>query len=300
MRIYLRTPLINNSKMVPHLVEHCTWHSALNLDDYFDLSYWADGLINTDYTYFEFDKRVDYENAIKKLTNKITKESFSYEKEIIKQELEDISYGQRIYEYVVKKYLNSDFSMNQYDEVSREDVKNYHEKYYTPENMIVINDTNNYEVIQAWFKAEKNNKNLIKKISKKSFNFENDKYLLYIWKFTNWTWYWEMYFFFRMICFFSAYIQRWQKWEYYYIEPCFYEYEDNCIVIIWDYDYSTLNEKFFEWWKKYIIDMIEKGEYFKEKFFLNEYIYWIPKTREDVINLYKSYSYDDFTHYFKR
>jgi hypothetical protein len=103
-----------------------------------------------------------------------------------------------------------------------------------------------------------------------------------------------------MICFFSAYIQRWQKWEYYYLDPCFYEYEDNCIVIIWDYDYSTLNQKFFEWWKKYIIDMVEKGEYFKERFFLNEYIYWIPKTREDVIDLYKSYSYDDFTHYSKR
>ena len=300
MRIYLRTPLINNSKMVPHLVEHCTWHPAKNLDKYFELSYWLDAVTCIDYTYFEFDKRVYYENAIKKLTNKITKESFSYEKEIIQQELEDLSYDQRIYEYVVKKYLNSDFSMNQYDEVSREDVKNYHEKYYNPENMIVINDTNNYKVIQAWFKAGKNNKNLINKMSKKSFNFENDKYLLYIWKFTDWTWYWEMYFFFRMICFFSAYIQRWQKWEYYYIEPCFYEYEDNCIVIIWDYDYSTLDEKFFEWWKKYIIDMVEKGEYFKEKFFLNEYIYWIPKTREDVINLYKSYSRETFTKTLKK
>ena len=108
-----------------------------------------DAVTCIDYSYFEFDKRVDYKKAIKKLTNKITKESFSYEKEIIKHELEDISYGQRIYEYVVKKYLDSDFSMNQYDEVSRENVKDYHEKYYTPDNMIVVEDTNNYEVIQA-------------------------------------------------------------------------------------------------------------------------------------------------------
>lgn len=300
MRIYIKTPLINKSKMIPHLVEHCAWHPAKNLDKYFELSYWLDAVTCIDYSYFEFDKRVDYKEAIKSLISPITEKSFLYEKGIIQQELEDLSYGQKIYEYVVKKYFDSDFSMNQYEEVSREDVKNYHEKYYTPENMIVVEDTNNYEVIQSWFKAEKNNKNLTKKISKKSFNFENDKYLLYIWKFTDWTGYWEMYFFFRMICFFSAYLQRWQKWEYYYIEPCFYEYENNCIVIIWDYDYSTLDEKFFEWWKKYIIDMIEKGGYFKERFFLNEYIYWIPKTREDVIDLYKSYSYDDFTHYFKR
>jgi predicted Zn-dependent peptidase len=39
--------------------------------------------------------------------------------------------------------------MNQYEEVSRENVKDYHEKYYTPDNIIVVDDTNNYEVIQA-------------------------------------------------------------------------------------------------------------------------------------------------------
>lgn len=270
------------------------------MDKYFELSYWLDAVTCVDYTYFEFDNRVNYTETIKSLTSPITERTFLYEKEIIQQELEDLSYGQWIYEYVVKKYLDSDFSMNQYEEVSQENVKDYHEKYYTPDNMIVVENTNNYEVIQSWFKAEKNNKNLTNKISKKSFNFENDKYLLYIWKFTDWTWYWEMYFFFRMICFFSAYLQRWQKWEYYYIEPCFYEYENNCIVIIWDYDYSTLDEKFFEWWKKYIIDMIEKGGYFKEKFFLNEYIYWIPKTREDVIDLYKSYSRETFTKTLKK
>ena len=300
MRIYIKTPLINNSKSIPHFVEHCAWRPAHDLNKYFELSYWLDAVTCVDYTYFEFDNRVDYKEAIKSLTSPITKKSFLYEKEIIQQELEDLSYGQRIYEYVVKKYLNSDFSMNQYEEVSREDVKNYHEKYYTSENMIVVEDTNNYKVVQAWFKTEKNNKNLTNKISKKSFKFEDDKYLLYIWKFTDWTWYWEMYFFFRIICFFSAYIQRWQKWEYYYIEPCFYEYEDNCIVIIWNYDYSSLDEKFFKWWKKYIIDMVEKGEYFKERFFLNEYIYWIPKTREDVIDLYKSYSRETFTKTLKK
>ena len=300
MRIYLKTPLINKSKIIPHLVEHCAWHPAKNSDKYFKLSYWLDAVTCIDYTYFEFDNRVDYKEAIKSLISPITEKSFLYEKEIIQQELEDLSYGQRIYEYVVKKYLDSDFSMNQYEKASRKNVKDYHEKYYTPDNIIVVEDTNNYKIIQAWFKAEKNNKNLTNKISKKAFNFENDKYLLYIWKFTDWTWYWEMYFFFRMICFFSAYIQRWQKWEYYYIEPCFYEYEDNCIVIIWDYDYSTLDEKFFGWWKKYIIDMVEKGEYFKEKFFLNEYIYWIPKTREDVIDLYKSYSRETFTKALKK
>jgi predicted Zn-dependent peptidase len=99
-----------------------------------------DGVINTDYTYFEFDKWIKYNDAIRKLTKEITKESFSYEKKIIKQELEDISYNLKIYEYVVRKYLDSDFFMNKYQNVLRKDVKDYHEKYYVPENMIVVDD----------------------------------------------------------------------------------------------------------------------------------------------------------------
>jgi len=290
MRIYIRTPLVNKSKMIPHLVEHCIWHSVLNLDDFFEFSYWMDGVINTDYSYFEFDKRINYEDAIEKLTKQITKESFLYEKDIIKQELKDLSYNQRIYEYVVRKYLDSDFFMNKYEKVFWNDVKDYHEKYYVSGNMIVMDD--DFKVIKQWFKMEKSN-NVDQKISKYLLNFEDDKYLTFIWKKTDWTWYWEMYFFFRILCFYWAYSQRWGKGEYYYLEPYFYEYEDNCIVLIWDYDYSQLDEKFFEGWKKYIIDMFEAW-YFKEKFFLNEYFYWISKTRKEVIQRYKNFTREEF------
>ena len=277
--------------MVPHLVEHCIGHSMLDLEDFFEFSYWLDGVINTDYTYFEFDKWVNYKDAVEKLTKKITKEFFSYEKDIIKQELEDASYDQRIYEYVVRKYLNSDFSMNKYEKVSWEDIENYHKKYYQSENMIIVD--NEFNILKQWFKIEKDGGNAAQKISKYSLNFEDDKYLAFIWKKTDWTWYWGMYFFFRIMCFYWAYSQRWQNREYYYLEPYFYEYEDNCIVLIWDYDYSQLNEKFFEWWKKYIINMFESW-YFKEKFFLNEYFYWIPKTREEVIQSYKNFTRNQF------
>ena len=291
MRIYLRTPLVNKSKMIPHLTEHCTWHSVLSLEDYFDFSYWMDGVINTDYTYFEFDKWIKYNDATKKLTKEITKESFLYETKIIKQELEDISYNLKIYEYVVRKYLDSDFFMNKYQNVLRKDVKDYHEKYYIQENMIVVDDE--FNVLKQWFKLKYWDKDKNNKVVKKKLKFEGDKYLVYLWKKTDWTWYWEMYFFFRMLCFFWAYSQRWQKWEYYYLEPYFYEYEDNCFVLIWDYDYSQFDEEFFEWWKKYVINMFESW-YFKEKFFLNEYFYWIPKTREEVIQICKKFTREEF------
>ncbi len=141
--------------MIPHLVEHCIWHSVLNLDDFFEFSYWMDGVINTDYSYFEFDKRINYEDAIEKLTKQITKESFLYEKDIIKHELEDVSYDQRIYEYVVRKYVDSDFFMNKYEKVSCEDVEEYHNKYYQSENMIIVDDE--FKILKQWFKIYKSN-----------------------------------------------------------------------------------------------------------------------------------------------
>lgn len=291
MRIYIKTPLVNKSKMIPHLVEHCTWHSFLSLNDFFDFSYWMDWVITTDYTYFEFDKWINYEDVIKKLTKEIDKKSFLYEKKIIKQELEDVNYNQRIYEWVVRNFIDSNFSVNNFEKVSLEEIKSYHEKYYTSENMIVV-DEPDYKILKQWFEVGKiNDGNQI--IKKSPFIFEDDKYLVYIWKKTDWTWYWEMYFFFRMLCFIWAYTERWHNWEYYYLEPYFYEYEDNCIVMIWDYDYSQLDEKFFEWWKKYIINMF-KAWYFKEKFFLNEYLYWIPKTRQEVIQIIENYSREEF------
>ena len=291
MRIYLRTPLVNKSKMIPHLVEHCIWHSVLILEDFFEFSYWLDGVISTDYTYFEYDKWVDYQEAIKRLTINITEEVFLYERDIIKQELEDVGYDKKIYEYVVRKYLDSYFFMNKFEIVSFGKIEDYHKKYYTPENMIVVDD--DFKIIKEWFKAGNINKSQTNKTLKDSLVFENDKYLVYIWKKTDWTWYWEMYFSFRVLCFFWTYSQRWQKWEYYYLEPYFYEYKDNCIVITWDYDYSQLDEKFFELWKKYIINMF-KSWYFKERFFLNKYIYWISKTREEVIQICNKFSRDNF------
>ena len=187
--------------------------------------------------------------------------------------MEDISYDQRIFEYVVKKYLDSDFFMNKYQNAPRKDVKDYHEKYYVPENMIVVDDE--FNILKQWFKLKYWDKNQNNKVVKKKLNFEGDKYLVYLWKKTDWTWYWETYFFFRILCFFWAYSQRWQKWEYYYLEPCFYEYEDNCLVLIWDYDY------------------------FKEKFFLNEYFYWIPKTRKEVIQICKNFTREEFKEFLK-
>jgi hypothetical protein len=98
MRIYIKTPLFQNLKAVPHMVEHCVGHTALPLTDFFEYDYGADGVITAEYTMFEYDERVPYQNAIEKLTSPLQQESFIYEKKVLQEEITSPSYEQRIYE----------------------------------------------------------------------------------------------------------------------------------------------------------------------------------------------------------
>lgn len=291
MRAYIKTPLVNNSKIIPHAVEHCVWHTNFSIQKSYDLLYWVEWVITPDYTYYEFDNRVNKNQIISYLTSPINKESLEYEIPIFKEEIDDTNYDQRIYEYVIKKYIDPDISLNTYEDIKRKDINDYHKKYYTPDNIIIV-DENNFEIVYEWFKANKK-KCLNTKVTKSKLDFEWDKYLLYVWKSCDSDSYWEMYFFFWIICFFCFIDQRHKNQTYYYLEPYFYQYKDNCFVIIWDFDYSKLDKNIFESWKKYVLDMLDKGKYFKEKFFLNKYFYWIEKDREDVVIMYKNYSYSD-------
>lgn len=67
MRIYIRTPLVNKSKMIPHTVEHCAWNIVWEISDFFDFQWWLSWWVSTDFTYFEFDKWVKYEDMMKYL-----------------------------------------------------------------------------------------------------------------------------------------------------------------------------------------------------------------------------------------
>jgi predicted Zn-dependent peptidase len=80
------------------------------------------------------------------LTSPINKESLEYEIPILKKEMDDTNYDQRIYEYVIKKHIDSDISLNTYKDIERKDINDYHKKYYTPDNIIIV-DENNFEIV---------------------------------------------------------------------------------------------------------------------------------------------------------
>ncbi|MDR0650395.1 MAG: hypothetical protein LBG59_03110 [Candidatus Peribacteria bacterium] len=144
MRIYIKTPLFNNSKAVPHMVEHCTGHT-LSLADFFEHSYGIDGIISAEYTMFEYDDRVSYSDVMEKLLHPLQKKAFLYEKKVLQEEIGNTSYSQGIYEYLVKKIIHPTIALNTAKSLHRDDVLSYHQKRYQPEQMLVVND--DYEIL---------------------------------------------------------------------------------------------------------------------------------------------------------
>ena len=154
MRIYIKTPLVNKSKMIPHAVEHCAGSFNKKIDDFFDFSQGLDGEIFTDYTCFEFDRWVKYEDMMEHLFQPIKENTVTYENMVLKDELWDPEYAQRIYEKVLKSFLDPEYDINHYKSITLEDVKDYHEKYYKRENAIVVDNEKDYKIIFKWFEPE--------------------------------------------------------------------------------------------------------------------------------------------------
>jgi hypothetical protein len=73
--------------MIPHAVEHCAGFFNKKIDDFFDFSQGLDGEIYTDYTHFEFDRWVKYEDMMKYLFQPIKENVVIYENMILKEEL---------------------------------------------------------------------------------------------------------------------------------------------------------------------------------------------------------------------
>lgn len=214
MYLYLKTPLHNHSKYLPHLVEHCSGHSALDVVDFFEFSYGLDGISTPEYTRFEYDKRISREQAVEKVFTPLTKKAYVYESKVLQEELESISYDQRIYEFIVQKYLDKAISLNAQGDASREQVQEYHNKRYHLENTIVLN--NDFQPIYQGGNYQLMPKKRQLKILFDEVDFEGDEYFLLLYQNYSAGAYRELYFIFWTLCFYSAYHLRWKEARYYY------------------------------------------------------------------------------------
>ena len=258
---------------------------------YFDFSYGLDGVVTPEYTCFEYDKWVSYEEAIDMIVAPLDKSAFIYETVVLKQELENSSYDQRIYEAVLKKYLKSHILLNSLEIVSWSDVQKYHATRYKKENIVAVDDDFHILYEGSPLLKKKSEETLEKIIDE--FSFEDDDYFLLLYKNYNAKIYRKLYFLFWMFSFYSTYSQRWKNCEYYYLEPYFNRYATHCWILFPKLDYQKMALDFFLAGKQYIIRMISEG-YFKERFFLNKYFFSIPFDRKEVLHLYRNYTFEDY------
>jgi hypothetical protein len=103
--------------------------------------------VKAGYTRFEFDEWIKYEDMLEVLFQPIEKNTLIYEHKVLKEELSEPSYIQKIYERVIKKFIDPDLTTNHYKSVSLDDVKDYHKKYYKPENLIIVDDEKDYKIV---------------------------------------------------------------------------------------------------------------------------------------------------------
>lgn len=248
-----------------------------------------DWVISADYTYFEYDDWVKPDEIIRILTAPVTKKAFEYEKTILLEELSDISYGQNLYETIVKKLINPKISLNNFSDILRADAKIYHENYYIPQNIIIVDK--NYKILHQWFKK------LTNQPSRSDFfsfwlKFQWDKYKVIGGKNISATNYRKLYFIFWMISFYCTKIFRREKQQYYHLDTFSHSFNNYHWVVLPSVDLSEISQTFFKYWKEYIIKMFSNW-YFKEKFFLNDYFYGIPMSRNEVIQMYKNLKFID-------
>ena len=294
MKIYIKTPLIGRRKAIPHMLEHCIAKSRFWSSDFFTFSYGSEAESSSNFTLYEYDKWLSFDSILKYLTDPIFKEAFEYELPIIQEECEDSTYDQRIYQESLSFLLSQKFDLNSASGLSWEEVQKYHEKYYKLENFLVCDDTlPDYRLV---FQGE-NLKNLrtwaASPLQLFPFLFEEDGYFIYWKQYCLQEDYWKLFFLQTLLEWYIFFQKRWKWREYYHGTPYFFTYQESNWLVVPDYDFNNYSQDFFLQGKQYLLLML-KAWYFSTVFFLNNYFYWIPATRDEVVALCEAFSWSDF------
>lgn len=178
MYIFIKTPLLKNSKHVPHLIEHCILSNNKSYDEYLSDSYDARWVTFCWYTKFYIPSK-QKDKFFKRLQLPISRETILQEREIIKDELQYTNDTLDLFEKIGKKLYGKSFKNNDVSKTTYTEIKTYYKKRYIPKNMIICDD--NYNII-SWntIKTSQSKKNLIQSHTIKH---DTTKYLVFSTKF---------------------------------------------------------------------------------------------------------------------
>ena len=136
MKLYIKTPFVDNNKFIPHLLEHCALQSR-NLAEYLKYSISTNASTRTGFTCFERED-IPAQEFFDYLRMPLIEEIFNQELLAISRELEKPSFWQRVYEKILNQISSEKIIINKIQKVSLTQLQDYHNKRYQQEHTLLI------------------------------------------------------------------------------------------------------------------------------------------------------------------
>jgi predicted Zn-dependent peptidase len=141
MQLYVKTPLYDNNKYLPHLLEHCVLFSSDRAEFF---TYFGDIEAWTSYgcTCFEFYAPLSLPYLLQKIYQSISKETLLIQKKHLAYELKNAEYSQKLWEKLMQAVeQNSDIYANNIPKGITLDILNaYHRQWYQEQHMIFVGE----------------------------------------------------------------------------------------------------------------------------------------------------------------
>ncbi|MDP2090054.1 MAG: hypothetical protein Q8K30_00525 [Candidatus Gracilibacteria bacterium] len=252
--IYIYTPFYNNGNYIPHLIEHCVTNIKSEKDYFLYNNLKAS--CNTFCTYFILPtKNKKYLNDfIKKILSPINNNLIKYEHNVIKDENKTYNFEIDLVNKIGKKLYGNRVNFNQNGKLSYNKTKDYHKKYYTKENIIILE--NNIKYFDGEIKT-----------NFKLFNtFKINKEIVYVFN-HNMIDFYILIQISDLINEYISYKKRYFEEEYYRHETIFGDYKDYIFLSI-NKDslnlYKNINESFID---NFITYNLKNKDYLNVKYF---------------------------------
>ena len=150
MYLYVKTPPINHSNKIAHLVEHCVHNArASSIDKYFKICDYNPSTFFSYTKYFIHDQ--DYESFIKEIEEPLQEKIIKREYKALKEELKQKTFINKFRNFVDKRIWN----IKNKEKLNIWDVISYHKNNYNNEHYIIADD--NYKIIKNWINIKNEN-----------------------------------------------------------------------------------------------------------------------------------------------
>ncbi|MDR2190221.1 MAG: hypothetical protein LBP53_03360 [Candidatus Peribacteria bacterium] len=147
MQLFIKTPLYEHNKYVPHLLEHCVLFSSEREEAF---TYFGDINAGTTYggTEFEFYSPLSLSHLLKKISQPISQETFRIQKKYLAYELKNPIFSQKLREKFMQTVENNScIRANTLQKgVNLELLTNYQKKWYQEQQMIFVGEDNNVDL----------------------------------------------------------------------------------------------------------------------------------------------------------